>query len=242
MTNLEAKQALARKLNIDYADIANNDLFSDADLQDYINTGGREAYDADFWDFAEHSKTATLDATAMTNGYVAYPPDFQPSSIYYLTINGKEFDKKNFTSFKRYFQENTTATDKYWAEFKRLLFFNVNAASAGQAIDVYGKRNYRVLSADADLLPFSPDQDNEEMSGNNAIILLAYSEALSSEKKKNPTQAKTEREKAFAILTILSNQLKQGRALEQSKNRPMFNVPNFFGRNTGSSGTGTFNI
>lgn len=242
MTNLEAKKALARKLNIDWSDIANNDLFTAEDIQDFVNQGAMQAYDYEFWDFAEHSKTATLLSGDITNGYVAHPNDILPSSIYYLTIDGKEFDKKNFASFKKYFEKQPTATDRFWSEFKRLIFFNKNTASAGQAIDIYGKRGFRALSADADLLPFSPDTDNEEYSGNQACILLAYAEALGSDKKKNASQAKVEFDKATVILDRLSNQLKQGRASEQSKNRPMFDNPDFFrGRGQGgNSGIGTF--
>ena len=245
MTNLEAKQALARKLNIDYSDIANNDLFSETDLQDFVNQGAMQAYDFRFWDFAEHSKTAVLLAGDITNGYVAYPSDILPSSIYLLTVGGKEFDKKNFTSYKKYFIDDSAGTDKLWAEFKRMIFLNTNNeyVVAGATLDVYGKRGYRNMSADGDLLPFSPTSDNEEMSGNQACVLLAYAEALASEKKKNPTQSEIERKKAYEILGVIAKQLEAGRASEQIKNRPMFNVPNYFGRNTnGSTDTGRFSI
>lgn len=112
MTNLEAKQALARKLNIDYSDIANNDLITATDLQDWVNQGAMQAYDADFWDFAEHSKTATLLTADITAGYVSISSDIVPSSIYYFAIDNKEYGKRNFTSFKKLFEDQPTATDK----------------------------------------------------------------------------------------------------------------------------------
>lgn len=245
MTNLEAKQSLARKLNIDYSDIANNDLFTDTDLQDFVNQGAMQAYDFRFWDFAEHSKTAELGAEDITKGYVAYPADILPSSVYLLTVGGQEFDKKNFTSYKKYLIDDPTGNEKYWAEFKRLIFLNTNNeyVVAGATLDVYGKRGFRALSEDTDLLPFSPTSDNEEMSGNQACILLAYAEALSSEKKKNPTQAEIERKKAYEILGVIAKQLEQGRASEHIKNRPMFNVPNYFGRNNnGATDIGRFSV
>ena len=245
MTNLEAKKALCRKLNIDWSDIANNDLFSSEDIQDLVNQGAMQAYDFRFWDFAEHSKTATLLAGDITNGYVNYPNDILPSSVYLLTVNGKEFDKKNFTSYKKYLIDDSAGEEQYWAEFKRLIFLNTNNEHvvAGAVLDVYGKRGFRVLSADGDLLPFSPDSDNEEMSGNQACVLLAYAEALGSEKKKNSAQSEVERKKAYEILGVIAKQLEAGRASEQIKNRPMFNVPNYFGRNAnGSADTGRFSI
>ena len=66
MTYLEAKKALCRKLNIDYTDIANNDLFTLVDIEDFVAQGAMQAYDYEFWDFAEHSKTATLVAGDIT--------------------------------------------------------------------------------------------------------------------------------------------------------------------------------
>lgn len=239
MTFLEAQKALCRKLNISFDTISNNDTFSLEDIKDWINEGGMQAYDYEFWDFAEHSKTAVLLTADVTAGYVAYPNDILSASIYYVTINGKEFYKKSFQSYTKWFQERSGDTGRYWAEFKRLFFFNKNAVSAGQTLDIYGRRGFRALVNDADLLPFSPDTDNEEMSGNQSVIYLAYAEALSSEKKKNPQQGEIERKKGYAVLDILRNQLKQGRALEQSKNRPMFDVPDMF---SGSKGGGNSSI
>lgn len=241
MVNLEAKKALCRKLNISWTDIALNDLFSSEDIQDFVNQGAMQAYDYRFWDFAEHSKTATLDSTDITNGYLAYPDDILPSSIYYLTIDGEEFDKKTFSSYKKYLQNQPEATDKLWTEFKRLLFFNANACSAGDVIDIYGKQGFRQLSGDNDLLPFSPDADNDEYSGNQACILFAYAEALASDKKKETGKAEVEIKKAKEILDRLAGQMEQGRVMEQVKDRPMFNVPNMFpSRSNGSSSIGTF--
>lgn len=237
MIFLDAKKALARKLGIDYSSIEQNDLFTEEDLEYYINVAGLKAWDVTFWDFAEHSKSGTLTSLEVTEERVAHPEDIAPSSIYYLSIGGKEFKKRNFSAYKRMFEEDENRVDRVWAEYKRYIFFNVNSeyAVAGAEIEIYGKKTYTKLSGDNDLLPFSPDEDEKEFSGNTAIILLAYAEALSSEKLKNPTQAQVEERKAMDILNILKNQLEQGRATEQEHDRPMFNVPDMF-RNTQGRG------
>jgi len=243
MTFLEAQQALCRKLDIDYADIANNNLFTLTDIKDYLIQGAMQAWDYAFWDFAEHAKTSVLSSTDIANGYIVYPPDIAPSTIYYLTIAGKEYKKKSFPTYQRWFENRPTDTEKIWAEFKRLIFFNTNIASVGTDMDIYGKRVFIQPTADADLMPFSPDTDAYEYSGNQACVLLAYAEALSSEKKKNPKQADVERNKAYGILSALSAQLKEGRASEQDKDNPMFKVPDFFRgrRGRGENTIGTFN-
>lgn len=242
MTFLDAQKGLCRKLGIDYTDIANNDLFTLDDIKDYLIQGAMQAWDFASWDFAEHSKTSTLSSTDMTNGYIVYPPDIQPASIYYLTIASKEYKKKSFPTYKRWFENRSTDATKMWAEFKRLIFFNTNIASLNDTIDIYGKRVFIQPSADADLMPFSPDTDAYEYSGNQACVLLAYAEALSSEKKHNTAQAEVERKKAYGILQALSDQLEEGRASEQDKDNPMFNVPDFFRgkRGRGQNTIGTF--
>lgn len=243
MTLLEAKQALARKLDINYSDIANNDVFSDTDLLNYINTACYMAWDYTFWDFTEHSKTATLLTGDITAGYTNYPNDIQPSSIYYLAIGGKEYKKKLFNGYKRYFETNPTAQDKFWAEFKRLIFFNNQIATAGMVIDIYGKKNFVELSGDSDTLPFSPDAvDAQQFSGNDGIVILAYSLALSSEKKMNPSQGAIEEKRAYGIFAVLKAQLESGRATEQPKDTPMFAVPDYYQKRRGgrSSQVGGF--
>jgi len=155
MTNLEGKQAIARELNIDWSDIANNDLFSSDDIQHYLNIGCMRAWDFRSWDFAERVKTGTLTSTQISNGYLDQPSDLVTGSIFLLIINSKEWSKLNIQDYFKWKEDNPSATDKYWAEFKRRIFFNANGASASQVIDTFGKEKFTQMSADADLMPFS---------------------------------------------------------------------------------------
>lgn len=236
MTFLEAKQHLARKLNIDYADIANNDLFDDTDLEIYIQLGIQKAWDYKPWDFTEGSKTATMVQDIIDAGYVDYPNDFQSGSVYLLKIAGKEYKKLLFQDYLKFFEDYPEARDRYFSEQNRFLFINPFSFSVGETFDVYGKLMPPIVVDDTDLLPFSPDSDNYEHSGNEAIVLFAYSEALASEKLKNQSGATTEREKAYQILNVLWKPFEEARSLLQSKNRPFFQVPDFFGNNRQSSG------
>lgn len=229
MTLLEAKTKLAGRLNINYSDIANNDLFSESDLETYINTGAMLAWDFHFWDFSEHTKTATLEADDITNQYIPYPEDMVSSSIFYFAIDGKEHSKRDFVAWKRWFEDRPSDTKRIYTEFKRRLWLNVNAVSSGDVVDFYGKKTFTKLTDDADLLFFAPEQDDNETSGNEAIIHLAYAEALASDKKKDSTKAENERKKGIDILTLLRDAQNEGRSLEQQQeNKGMFNVPDYF--------------
>ena len=229
MTLAEAKQHLSRKLNIDYSDIANNDLFTDTDLGEFIKLGLIKAWDYKPWDFAEGSKTATTISDMLASGYADYPQDIQSSSLYLLRIDGKEYKKLLFQDYLKFLEDNPNSTERVWSEQKRFVFINPNAYSAGQVLDMYGKLMPPIISGSSDLLPFSPDTDNQEHSGNEAIVLLAYGEALSSEKKKNPQQGEIERGKAYQLLDLIWKPFEDARSYLQSKNRPMFEVQDFFG-------------
>jgi hypothetical protein len=235
MTNLEAKQHLARKLDIDYADIANNGLFSETDLQVLIQLGVVKAWDYRPWDFSEHKVTGTTSGAT-----IAYDQNLMSGSIFLLRINSKEYKKLLFQDYLKYLEDNPSAADRLWSEFNRTIYVNTNAFTNGQGYEVYGRKMAPILSASGDLLPFSPDADNYEHSGNEAIVQLAYAEALDSEKKKESAKAETERKKAYQTLEILWKPFAEQRALLQSKGRPMLNVPDFFGNGNSSQLIGNF--
>lgn len=235
MTYQEAKQALSRKLNIDYNDIANNDLISDSDLGDWLNFGLLRAWDYKRWNFTEGAKTKAFSSADITNGYIDSPTDFMIGSINLIRINGKEWDKKEYRDYLKYLEDNPATTEKIWTQYNSFIFFNTKATSVGETIDLYGKLKATQMVNAIDILPFSQDSDNEEYSGNNAIVLLAYSEALSSDKKKNPNQGALEEKRAYFILDVLWKPFEENKAVSQPINRPMLDVPDFFGKGGGNN-------
>lgn len=227
MTLTEAKEALSRKLNIDYDKIAQNALYSDEDLTEYIQTAAKQAWAYKPWTFSLDA----LDTEWTDEDYLDYPNRFEDQSIFLLTVNEEEWEPKNFMDFKRWQAENPDATDKYWATFKRLYFVNTNALTSGDTISVYGKLRCPVLALPEDLLPFSPENDNDEDAGNDAIIALAYAETLSGD------EAQTETKKAFGMLDTLWKPMPERTSKDQHLDRPFFtDVPDFFrGSGTGRS-------
>lgn len=242
MIFLDAKKALCRKLDMDYSTIFQNDVFSDADLADWLNQGALKAWDYKPWDMAEGDKTTTLAGADITAGYIDYPTQFISGQGFSMFINGKRYYRKTFSDYVAWKTANPTSTDRYYAERKRFLFVNFNGLSAGATIDFYGKNRFTKMTGDNDLLPFSPDTDAQEDSGNQAIVLLAYSEALGSEKKKDEQRSVIQQNKGYAMLDKVWEGAADSRSNEQSKDNPMFAVPNFFPRNSGrnSSLPGTF--
>lgn len=238
MTNLEAKKHLARKLNIDYADIANNDLFSEEDLQVFIQLGLIKAWDYRMWPGTRKAKKSTTIDTP----YYDYPSEIVLGSINRLRVGGKEFKKLIEEDYFKHFEDFPNSTKRIWTETETFIFVNQNAYTVGEILCLFGKKYAPTLTSDEDVIPLFPTEDDYENSGNEAIVQLGYAEALDSEKKQKHSQAEVERKKAYQTLDVLWKPIAEFRALQQSENRPMFNTPDFFGSGGGGSQyTGNFN-
>ncbi len=243
MTFQEAKEGLCRKLNIDYTDMeaGNNDMWVDADISYYIQTGVLKAWDYHPWPFTQKTKTAT---TGVGVPYYNYPSDVTLGSIYLLEVNGNEYKKLAFQDYLAWFQQNPTDNSQLWSENQGYIFINNLAYNQGtDTFDLYGKGLAPALVNPTDLLPFSPTSDTAEYSGNECIVQLAYAEALDSEKKQKYQQAIAERTKAYQTLDMLWKPFNDERQTLQNRNRPQFNVPNFLGQTppTDAYNFGNFN-
>jgi len=244
MTFAEAKAHLCnRKLNADYSDIANNDLFSDTDLGEWINQAILKAWDYELWPFTQITLTQPTTFLGAANGYYNHPEDFMLGSIRRLTVGGKEYRPLRFEDYLKYKDEHPTDSERLWSFHEQFIFVNANAYTVGDDMDALGKGLAPKLSNASDLLPFSTVTDDKEHSGNEAIVQLAYGEALGSEKKNKPTEAEAERKKAYQMLQLLWKPFSEFNSNRQSQDRPMFDVPDFFsGRGNSSQNIGNFNL
>ena len=161
-------------------------------------------------------------------------------SIFLLRINGKEYKKIAYQDFLKYFEDYSAATDRVWSEFKKTIYLNTNAFTNGQTYQLFGKLLPPIVSSNAYSLPFTSGSGSYEHSGNETIVQLAYAEALDSEKKNQPNQAEIERKKAYQTLELLWKPFAEQIALQQSKGRPMFDVPDFFGNGSPNQSIGNF--
>ena len=232
----EAKEELSRKLDISYTDIANNGLFTDTDLAEWLWQAILRVWDHKPWDFTEGAKSVATENTE----YYDYPNDFMLGSIFQLMIGGKTYRKMQFRDYLLFKETNPTANDKVYAEYNGFVFVNQNSYTIGDTMDLFGKLKATKLTGGSELLPFGQATDDNEHSGNEAIVTLAYALALDSEKKKNPAQAQVEEKKAYFILDTLWKPFADSRSWQQTDIQ-MFDVPDMFGRAGNANNIGNFN-
>lgn len=215
-------------------------------MQGWINLSVQRAWDYKPWPFTQKAKKVTTNSDGAASGYYDAPTDIMLDSSFRVTVANKYFKILSMQAYQKYLAENPTGTDRICAFWETYAFVNPNAYTIGDELDFFGKKYAPSLSADADLMPFSPMTDNNEHSGNGAIVTLAYAEALESEKKQNPMIRKSiiasaERKDAYDTLDLLWKPFGEFFANQQERDRAMLDVPDFFSsRNTNSKVIGNF--
>jgi len=258
MTLQELKEETCRRLNISFDDVraGTEDLIKWNDLQSWANLAVLRVWDYARWTFSEKAYTTSTVANTAALGageYYDYPNDFQPDSIELLRVTGSDgkydtYKKIRYLDYIKYREENENGDEKLWTDHNRYYFVNPKAWSsvAGRTIEVHGKIRATNLTDSTAALPFSPDSDNEENSGNEAIVKIAKAYALESEKYKNYKQAQIEKQDAFAILDSLKKREEEEQVTYQTQDRPLFDSPpiigNDFGGSSGLPGSGSRDV
>lgn len=229
----DAEKALCSELNLDWNDIdaGTNTLFTMNDIDGYINSAAKRAWDYKPWTFTEG--VVTLIAPSPTVASYDYPETFEDESIFLVIVNdvawmGPGNGKRNFAEYMKWFSDYPTDTSLVYTEFARQYYLNQNAYSAGQSYSLYGKLRCSTLVESTDLLPFSPDTDNDENSGNHAIVLLAYADALASDKKQNTPGAKDQEARGMMLLDAVWEPMGERKAQKAAQHQPFFNGQNLF--------------
>lgn len=207
-------------------------------LKSWLNIAYRWSAGLYNWPFSEKAKKTTSIAQSEFKYDIYDYPDnttpFKTDSISRLTVDDKKYDKKIYQDFLDFIDNNPDSTDKIYSDWGRQ-YFIFPKLSAGLNISIWGQIVPTKLTGDTDTTIFSGDPEAEE-----AIIKKALSIALAKGKKKQ--EAMIEEKEATDILKIVWSKIAKRQAQYQSKDRPFFDIPNFYkGRGSGQN-TGKFSI
>jgi hypothetical protein len=227
----EAREQICGLLSISFADdvsVGLNALFTTTDIDNAINAAALRIWDMFPWVMAEGYDTTT---TVAGQENYDYPINFIPNSIFMLQVNDsggiyRTYTRTKWGDFNRYREDNEEGDERYYSNYGGDYYVNKYAwdNTAGRTIKIWGKKRFTRLAAAADKLPFSPDSDNYENSGNEAILRMAYSDILASEKKREPAKAKEEEARAMRMLQLLIDVENTGKGQDQPIDTPLFDV------------------
>lgn len=209
-------EELCSKLNIDWSDIANNDLFSETELVRWLSLSKDEAVARHPWPFTEGREELT--SVAGQEKY-DYPTNMKTGSLRYLTVNDKRYKKLLFEDYLTHLEDYSSCNEKIFSERNRIFYVNYNATDFGNTIVCYGQVEVTgsVSSATSSSVFTMAEPEADE-----AIVKLAYSKALASDKMKNPAKARLERMEAFEILDGIWQRIIEKRHTYRTKERPLF--------------------
>jgi len=209
-------EELCTQLNIDWSDITENDLFSETELARWLSTAYREAVARHPWPFTEGREE--ISSVSGQEKY-DYPTNIKTGSLRYLTVNDKRYKKLLFEDYLIHLEDYTSCEEKLFSERNRIIYVNYNATDFGNSIVCYGQVEVTgsVTSATTSTVFTEAEPEADE-----AILKLAHSKALASDKMKNPTRARIEKAEAFQILDEVWQRIVEKRHTYRTKERPLF--------------------
>lgn len=134
------------------------------------------------WKGLELAKSTTTKAN---QEYYDYPSDFKTNSIYYMEVDGKEYDEKSWDDYQE--DKAVKSSAKIFASHDGFYFINPTPTTAGLTIDIWGiKKPVALATWKAALNDSVLSEEFDE-----SVIKLALATCLDKEGRK--TEAVAER-------------------------------------------------
>lgn len=129
----EMQQELENRLSIS----SSNTFWTSSQLVSWLNQAMIYCCGYKKWPFTEDIDIS-LTTIASKEDY-NYPLKFKSDSIRILTIDGKMYEKIRYDDYLRYKEDDPTGTDRVFSDYKRVIYINPDAFSAGKTITIYGQ-------------------------------------------------------------------------------------------------------
>lgn len=194
----------------------------------YIKSGGLFR-----WAETEDAKKTSTQANIE---YYDYPNTWRPDSIWKLTVDDQDYGEP--LSFKDYLYEKEndipSGRDYVWtSQWRRYFIYPTPTTAGSYNISVWGQKIVDTLTNDTDITIFSYSQPE----CNEAIVMEAV--AILKGKGEDDKGGQFRSAEAKQILAIAWGKVKQDQA-KYLKTQPMFDVPNYFGKQNSGYGIGDF--
>jgi hypothetical protein len=167
--------------------------YTDDIINDWIQQGTRWATSFKKWPFTEGRVSTTWTGTEELNF-----EGIKSDSIRILTIGSKRLQKLNFEDYLIFRESDSSATDRVFTDFGRLVFINPNADVSG-TLTAYAQ--YAPVDIDMTDLASTTVFSNGDEEGNEAIVEKVLSSAR--QRDNNENEATLHQQKAEKILNDL---------------------------------------
>lgn len=167
------------------------------------------------WAFSEGRASTTFaslvtDEDGLLRGEL--PENWKTDSIRMMTIGGKIVDKKEYTTFRKFLEQNSPTNKRYFTDLARSYYVNAGIDISG-TVTVYGQYTpARIADGDANDLTEIPVTSLDETT--EALIQEVLSYIAS--RDQNDNLASSKHEKAEKILINLWNRIQEEQSNYQS--------------------------
>ena len=149
-----------------------------------------------------------------------------------LEMDGKPYPRKNFEDYLEYKYNNSTSTEKMFANFARQYFiWPVPTADGTNNITIWGAVQATALTDAISETIFTGNKED----CNLAVVGLAFAMAM---KRIDKSLAETEEKSAIAVLSRFNSIEQSATQRDQRIEHPKFNVPDYFSGRGGSTPIG----
>ncbi len=186
--------------------------YTDDIIKTFALAGYKRAVGYKKWPFTQGKETTTFTGSEE----YSYPEAWKSNSIRLLQVGGKRLQKKNFEDYQIFREEEPSSGELIFANYGRRYFINPNINTSGTIV-VWGQY---VPALDASLPAATTPFTESEEAGNDAIVEIALSYAMTREKKES--ESILHLKKAQAILDEIWTNIKDEQFDNQSTNRGMF--------------------
>lgn len=196
-------------------------LFPTATVKLAINRAYRKAGALFRWSELEDAKKTS---TVASQEYYDYPDNWQPDSIWKLTIDDEDYGDPLVFRDYLFEKENTipSGADYLWSsQWRRFFVYPTPTTSGSNNICVWGQKVVDSLSQDSDTTIFSYSMPE----CNEAIVLEAV--AILKAKGEDTNNSQFRSAQAKEILAMAWSKIRQNQ-MKYEKTTPMFNIPDYF--------------
>lgn len=196
-------------------------LFPTATVKLAINRAYRKAGALFRWSELEDAKKTS---TVASQEYYDYPDNWQPDSIWKLTIDDEDYGDPLVFRDYLFEKENTipSGADYLWSsQWRRFFVYPTPTTSGSNNICVWGQKVVDSLSQDSDTTIFSYSMPE----CNEAIVLEAV--AILKAKGEDTNSSQFRSAQAKEILAMAWSKIRQNQ-MKYEKTTPMFNIPDYF--------------
>lgn len=177
-----------------------------------------------------HTKIAEMRDSEANQEYYNYPEDWIQDSIYRVEFNNEKYNPTDFDDYSDLKIDGDHSENRF-ANFENKFFLDPKPTSIiVNGISLWGHKLPAIMTADADLTPFSEDPEIEE-----EIINLTRSMLMQKQRGSYLVAGQNLEAATLSKLTAIWKKIYMKKAKFMTKTRVMFKPINILGRNSSGS-------